>query len=458
MTTNDYLSTDDAESLYTSSDGTGPRQAQPGLVVIFGLFTPSCEVLELSGQWRELGRESFVHFTDRRISRRHAAVRYKNGLFHIQDLGSQNGTYLNGVRCTAPVEVKAPHILRLGATILILCPDVGAYTSHRVQVVGGQVSGPQHAAALALIAAHARMSSTLHIYGESGTGKEHAARAFHNQGPEPAGPFIAVNCATIPEGVAERLLFGAVRGAYSGADKDTSGYIQAADGGTLFFDELAELDLGVQAKLLRVLETREVTPLGAVRARPVHLRLCTATHQDLRALVARKELRADLYFRIGTPQVYLPPLRERLADIPLFITHEAARTAALPVHASFVEACLLRPWPGNIRELLAAVREATIAALEGGADRIDARHLGAAAGTELALAPADAPPSRPSEAAPILTDGTGQIRAAAIKEALRKSGGNISVAAQALGLHRTQLRRWLVRYNIPTGSTPSGTL
>src|SRR5262249_25883004 len=159
---------------------------------------------------------------------------------------------------------------------------------------------------------------------------------------------------TISETIAERLLFGAKRGAFSGADADADGYLQAADGGTLFLDEIAELGLAVQAKLLRVLENKEVLPVGATRARPIALRLCSATHKGLRAQVEAGRLREDLFFRIATPQVSVPPLRQRLEEIP-WLLQVAAQSVApnLKLSASLVETCLLRSWPGNVRELLA---------------------------------------------------------------------------------------------------------
>lgn len=440
---NDDLSTLESQSSPNGSARAAER-ARPGLIVLYSNHQPCAQVLELEDSRLTLGR-SAAGFDDRRMSRQHAHVRYRSGSFFIRDLDSQNGTYLNGKRCTSEVAARAGQVLRVGDTLLLLCPDVHSYQRHGVRVADGRVTGPQCAEAMAAIAGHAQTSTVLHIHGESGTGKEEAARVFHAHGPGPTGPFIAVNCAAVPEGIAERLLFGAVRGAYSGAEREAAGYLAAAHGGTLFLDEVAELDLAVQAKLLRALELREVLPLGAVRARPLELRLCTATHHELRTLASSGQLRPDLYFRIGTPQVRLPPLRERPTDIPFLIGEEMARVASLRVHASFVEECLLRHWPGNIRELLAAVRTAAQKALGAAAARLDARHLDPRDGVALTAGPCkqpelDSPPPPESEA--------GEIRAAALREALRKSRGNVTAAAVALGIHRTQLRRWLRRYGV----------
>jgi transcriptional regulator with PAS, ATPase and Fis domain len=286
----------------------------------------------------------------------------------------------------------------------------------------------------------------------SGAGKEGVARAFHDAGPDTKGRFVAVNCATISETIAERLLFGAKRGAFSGADADADGYLQAADGGTLFLDEVAELSLPVQAKLLRVLENREVLPVGATRPRPVSLRLCTATHQSLRAQVTAGRLREDLFYRISTPQVAIPPLRERLEEIPWFLqTVVQSLETSLQLDASFVEACLPRPWPGNIRELLSEARSAVQAAVAETAPRLEARHLSRLAGLEMA-APSPAGPAastRPRVPAEPKPPPAREPDRATIEDALRRSHGNVAAAARLLSVHRTQLYRWLDRRGIP---------
>jgi DNA-binding NtrC family response regulator len=303
------------------------------------------------------------------------------------------------------------------------------------------------------VAEAARLGPTLHISGESGTGKEGLARAFHAAGPAAGGPFVTVNCAAIPEGVAERLLFGAKRGAYSGADADADGYVQAAHGGTLFLDEVAELSPGVQAKLLRVLETGEVLPLGASRPRRVDVRFCSATNRDLRLLVAAGKLREDLFFRVATPRVTAPPLRDRPEEIPWLLCArigEVAPTVAL--HASLVEACLLRAWPGNVRELLAEARNAARAAVLAQTQRVKAKHLDEAAGQAFAEAapeeagppPDDAERSLPSGAPP----PSGPPSRAQLALVLKRVGGNVSAAARELRVHRTQLRRWMDRHGI----------
>jgi DNA-binding NtrC family response regulator len=244
-------------------------------------------------------------------------------------------------------------VVRAGDSLLVAIRDTWSFERSGVRAVPGpgpafRVEGPLLQEVLRMVAQTARLGSMLHITGESGAGKEGVARAFHAAGPAPGGPFMAVNCATIPEGMAERLLFGTKRGAYSGADADADGYVQAAHGGTLFLDEVAELSPAVQAKLLRVLETGEVLPLGASRSRRVELRFCSATHRDLRAQVAAGKLREGLFFRIASPRVAVPPLRDRIEEIPWLLHRQIGETApGLVTHVSLVEACLLRTWPGT---------------------------------------------------------------------------------------------------------------
>jgi DNA-binding NtrC family response regulator len=308
---------------------------------------------------------------------------------------------------------------------------------------------------VAAIARAAQFGSALHISGESGAGKEGAARSFHAAGSHARGPFVAVNCASIPEGIAERLLFGARKGAFSGATVDAEGYIQAADGGTLFLDEVAELDLSVQAKLLRVLESREVTALGATRPHPVDLRIVSATHRDLRGEVRAGRLREDLYFRIGRPEVTLPPLRERREELPWLVDVVVKQIDRAPrVGVSLIETCLLRRWPGNIRELVTEIRVAAHDALAAGAAKIEASHLGPRAGLELAPAPAPAPtpPLAETPAPPLAlpADPKSPEARAVLQATLRRFDGNVSKAARLLGMHRTQLRRLLAHHELHT--------
>jgi transcriptional regulator with GAF, ATPase, and Fis domain len=290
------------------------------------------------------------------------------------------------------------------------------------------------------------------LRGETGTGKELAARTFHSYGPHAKGPLVAVNCAAIPEGLAERLLFGAKKGAYSGAAEDAVGHIAAADGGVLFLDEVGELDLNVQAKLLRALETREVVPLGATSGKRVSVRVCVAPHRDLRAHVATGQVRADLYHRLAPPEVVLPALRERLDEIARHVVAEVA-TRGLTAHARLVEACLLRPWPGNVRELRKEIRHATARALADAEQRVRLEHMSEAAGRSFELD--DTLPEQDSSPTPAAQEPpkrrsyirwSQSMTRERIQQALADCSGNVAHAAKSLGMHRTQLYREMARF------------
>ncbi|NVJ25261.1 sigma 54-interacting transcriptional regulator [Myxococcus sp. AM011] len=448
----------DGSTLRPSADGGGQGASDaarvPGLVRIFGGGTALAVALRIPPEGLELGRGPLLgEVQDPRMSRRHAQVRFDGKHFQAVDLGSQNGTWVDGEPLApgAPREVRT--VLRMGDSLFVPSLDVRPLEEHGVVLVDGFVRGPGGRRLLAEVARAAELGFSLHIHGESGAGKEGLARAFHQHGPRREGPFVAVNCAAIPEGIAERLLFGVRRGAYSGAEADALGYLQAADGGTLFLDEVVELDLSVQAKLLRALETREVLPLGASRAKTVDVHLCSASNKDLRALVARGGLREDLYFRMGRPEVVVPPLRQRPEELPLLLQREAERVApGLGLHVSLVEQCLLRPWPGNIRELLVELRGAIQGAQLQGATRVEARHLSPTAGT--AFGPGSAtPPSGPEPRPEPRAEAPEPDERARLEEALRQQGGNVSATARALGLHRTQLRRLLRRHGLDSADT-----
>ncbi len=390
-----------------------PAPARPGLVVVFAGGAPCCHPIPVARGGTELGRDQI---DDDSVSRKHAFVAF-DGRWTVRDLGSRNGTWLDGEKVDGERVRGAAKLLRLGRVVALLVADVTPFAAG-VRVEGDLVIGPRLAAAWQAIAVAARAGDVVHVRGETGAGKELAAARFHADSG--GGPMVPVNCAAIPEGLAERLLFGAVKGAYSGAERDTDGYVQAADGGTLFLDEIAELDPQVQAKLLRVLESREVMPLGGVRAHKVALRVVSATHRDLRDAVAEGEFRDDLYFRLGRPEVVLPALRDRLEELPWLIARAAGD---VKVQASYVEACALRPWPGNVRELLVETRRAAHAARDG----LSAVDLDPRAGTALRVEPAAARDD------------------AAIEQALADAGGNVTAAARALGMHRNQLRRWVAK-------------
>ncbi|HEV3164302.1 MAG TPA: sigma-54 dependent transcriptional regulator [Isosphaeraceae bacterium] len=208
--------------------------------------------------------------------------------------------------------------------------------------------------------------SNVLIAGESGTGKELVARALHALGPDPDAPFLAINCAAIPHELLENQLFGHVRGAFTGADRDHSGLFVAANAGTVFLDEVGELPLVTQAKLLRAIETKEVLPVGANRPVTVSARVVAATNKDLAAEVEASRFRADLFYRINVVSITLPPLREHAEDIPelvaVLLAHHARRLVKRidGVDNATIRLLMTAPWKGNVRELDNALERAVI--------------------------------------------------------------------------------------------------
>jgi two-component system NtrC family response regulator len=227
---------------------------------------------------------------------------------------------------------------------------------------------PRLAACLAQAGMAAASGVDVFITGETGTGKEVFARAIHQGGTRANGPFVVVDCTTLPDNLAESLLFGHERGSFTGADRRQTGLIEQADGGTLFLDEVGELPLSIQAKFLRVLQERSYRPVGGGQMRRSDFRLAAATNRDLSAMAERKEFRQDLLYRLGAFCLELPPLCERDGDIQLLIEwrlgqHAAQRGSPGPEpSAEYMELLLAHPWPGNVRELLQTVDMSLVAA------------------------------------------------------------------------------------------------
>jgi transcriptional regulator with PAS, ATPase and Fis domain len=427
-----------AETLSEEADArisTRGRPA-PGLVLVYSEGTPRLRAALLPPAGLEIGRGVFggMPLDDQRLSSRHVRVAWSGGGWSIADLESHNGTYVDGRRVTGEATFERARVLRAGRTLFLLESDVRRFVGASVERDGDALVGPTLLGAWREIERAARSGDVLLLTGESGAGKDLAARAFHARAGA-RGPFVAVNCAAIPQGLAERLLFGTRRGAYSGATEDADGYVQAADGGTLFLDEVADLDAAVQPKLLRAIEAKEIVPLGASRPRRVDVRVCSAAH-DLRRAVAEGRFREDLYFRIGRPEVSIPPLRERCEEIPWLLAAELDRARpGLTAAPALVEACMLRPWPGNVRELLSETRR--MAGAVGDRDTVGLEDLARDAGAELPRAAA-----RPGAARDLPDDAT-------IEKTLREHEGNVTGAARTLGMHRNQIRRWIAKRRAP---------
>jgi transcriptional regulator of acetoin/glycerol metabolism len=436
------------------------QKARPGVVAIFVAGQPASRTVAVPEGGIEVGRSAPQGMLgeDDRVSRRHFRIARRDGGWIIADLETRNGTFVGAKRLEGTSAVSSPALIRIGRSLLWAVEDITPFSgAESIPTLSeGPIVGGLLRRAWGEIALASKAGDTLFIRGESGSGKELAARAFHDaaHGASSSAPFVAVNCAAIPEGLSERLLFGARKGAYSGITADAEGFVQAADNGTLFLDEIAELDLLVQAKLLRVLETREVLPLGASRPQKVSIRVCSASHKGLREEVGAGRFREDLYYRIGRPEVRIPPLRERLDELPLLIRRElAAVDAQLTASGTFVEACALRPWPGNVRELLREVRRAAHAAVSEKESVVYPHHLASEAGIPMpqgrpsdpamATGPSDAPPAGASDAPAAAAAAFSDEQ---IAQALEDHGGNVRGTARALGMHRNQLRRWLEKH------------
>jgi transcriptional regulator of acetoin/glycerol metabolism len=437
---------DRLETLDDTRGERSPVKAIPGLVVVHSAGCPVMRAVPLENGRLRLGRGTDLGLpeADRRMSRDHAEIVLHGDTWTVRDLGSNNGTYVDGVRIAGEARHVQPRCVRIGQTLLLPRADIAPYTVVPT-IADGVVIGPTLRVALQRVAEFARMGDSVLIRGESGAGKELAARTFHREGPHGAGPLVAVNCAAIPSGVAESLLFGARRGAYTGANGDVHGYVRDANHGVLFLDELGELGLDVQAKLLRVLETKEVLPLGTSQGVRIQVRFCFATHRDLHAAVASQAFRADLYYRIAQNEVVIPPLRDRVEEIPWLVAYATERSGAdLVATADLVEACLVRAWPGNVRELLGEIRKAIVVAKSNGAKVVDREHLAPRAGLAIEAEPEPAP-----DAVRL------SISREEIDDALRRSS-TAAEAAKRLGVHRSQLYRLMKKTGIASARDARG--
>jgi two-component system NtrC family response regulator len=282
--------------------------------------------------------------------------------------------------------------------------------------------------------------STVLISGETGTGKEVVARAIHRHGCRAKAPFVAVNCAAIPGELLESLLFGHVRGAFTGAFADRAGSFQEAGGGTLFLDEIGDMDPAMQAKLLRVLQERVVTPVGG-RPVPIDVRVVAATHRDLPSAVRVGHFREDLYYRLGVVPLRLPPLRERLADIVPLAEHFLALAAGggelKRLSSDSASRLLIHSWPGNVRELRNAMERAAV---------LVRRPVVTAA--DLDFLNTSGPLHNIDWLAGTLPEAVARLEAEIIRRALVSAGGNRARAAERLGIRRQLLYDKIARYGL----------
>jgi transcriptional regulator with GAF, ATPase, and Fis domain len=386
-----------------------------------------------------------VHLEDELASRRHATIRRSESGFEIVDRESVNGLHVNGSR-VASSPLVGGDVIRIGETLLRFFAEGTAPRAHDYEVeASGMVGGPSLARVRELLDRAAESDLTVLVTGETGTGKELAARRLHERSARRAGPFLALNCSALPNEIVESELFGHVRGAFTGAATDRAGLFREATGGTLLLDEIGELALPHQAKLLRVLQERRVRPVGGDRAVPVDVRIVCATNRDLGAAVVGGQFRPDLFARIAELTVVLPPLQARREDVPLLVQHfcrEHGKGHRASVDALERLSCL--GWPFNIRGLSSAVRRAILLAgereLELRLEHFDEHDAAPAS----AVAEASAEVAR----APRTEEEPQAVR---LREALARHEGDAAAAAAELGISRSQLYRRAQRFGIRVG-------
>jgi DNA-binding NtrC family response regulator len=372
---------------------------------------------------------------DHAASRDHVRLEPRGeGRVAIVDLGSRNGTFVDGRR-VARAELEPGSIVRVGDTVLRIAAltDEPSSPIDRDGLVGGTALAPLRRT-LNLIAP---TELSVLVLGETGTGKDVVARAVHAASKR-SGPFIAVNCAALPDALIESELFGHARGSFTGANTSRRGLILEAEGGTLFLDEIGELPLAAQAKLLRVLEDHSVRPVGSEHEQRVNVRIVCATNRDLHARAQTGEFRADLLARLAGVELRLPPLRARIEDLPALIQALWRRTnrRGVEVSANALEALALYAWPHNIRELEHTLRAAALVDTA----RLDVDALPAAIQEPLRearrLATEIERTRRPGE------------RRDEIEAALVQHDGNLRRVAHSLGIARGHLYRLMKRWNL----------
>jgi len=380
------------------------------------------------------------------VSKAHARLVRKGAEWLLEDLGSKNGSCINGER-VARAPIQDGDFIEVGSVVLRyraalpVSPDevLDLDSMHRAPTVPGYLSlEPAIAADLVALVRIARLPITTLLLGETGTGKEVLAKGIHALSGR-RGPFVAVNCGALPSTLLESQLFGHVKGSFTGARRDEPGYIRSAEGGTLFLDEIGDLPLPAQAALLRVLQEREVVPVGGARPTCVDVRVVAATNLPLETLCAEGEFRTDLLARLSGYQHTLPPLRERIEDLGLLVGDILRRSnipGAMEARWSVRVArrLLSHAWPLNIREL-ENVLTVSVALADGG--MIELAHLP----ESITNAPAQLSPSGD------LSSSSGELREQLVS-LLQKHQGNVSSVARVTGKSRMQIHRWMQKFGI----------
>lgn len=405
-------------------------------------------------------------------SRQHAEIIREAALFVIKDLESTNGVYVDGKKVKrGPLDRGS--VIRIGDWVGVVVtvsadqPDEGPAFE---EIAPGYFGGPATRASLAALREGARSELPVVVQGQTGTGKEGVARAAHLWSGR-SGPFIAVNCAALPESLAEAELFGFRKGAFTNADRSSSGYFQAANRGTLFLDELTELPMAIQAKLLRALEQKEVLPIGEAKPVPVDVRFVAATQIPLGQAVVAQRFREDLLARLDGLYVELLPLRSRVEEVPFLFTNllraHAGGREPPQIDAAVVESLCCYEWPLNVRELTNVAKK--IVALHGNEETLKRAQVVSLLGSALKgatrevlasarsrdLGAGEAGPESsdvmppPFGAAPVGLTRDQQDERRRIIEVMNECVGSQTAAAKALGMSRGTLIERIKKYGIP---------
>ena len=394
--------------------------------------------------------------TDATVSRYHLEIRVRRDGIEIRDLDTTNGTKHGGARVGQVVLVGAAR-LRLGKhTEMDVEPidtsiDLEGWKGDRFGDVLG-TTAPMHRL-FSLLARAAPTEATILLQGETGTGKEAIAEAVHKTSKRAKGPFVVVDCGSIPHELIASELFGHARGSFTGAASDKQGLIEAANGGTLFLDEIGELAIDLQPQLLRVLDRRQVRRVGETHAVEVDIRVIAATHRDLRALVRTGGFREDLYYRLAVVSTHVPPLRERKQDIPALAAWFADKMGrgGWAQSPALLEQLEKHDWPGNVRELRNVVERALSLGHTGSSQFLQDL---ADSGARMPVAEEDEPkrPSNPDvldlpfkEAKAALVEGFERDYLTAL---LARHRGNISRAAAEAGIDRNYIHRLVKKYGL----------
>jgi len=405
------------------------------------------EALDVAPRAREPALDLVV--PDTKISAQHARFERCLGAWCVKDEGSKNGTFVNGDRVTRAILADGDTI-DAGDTIFVFREAIAqggelAYQPPATLRRGLASLLPDVAAGLDELARMTAAEITILVEGETGTGKEVVARAAHELSRR-TGALIPVNCGGLPSERVEAELFGWKRGAFSGATADHPGLVRAADAGTLFLDEIGDLPLTDQAALLRVLQEREVMPIGGTRPVAVDIRVIAATHRPLDAMVGHGAFRSDLLARLSGYRLQLLPLRQRREDLGLILADVLRRRReanGCRVTVGGLRALLRHDWPTNIRGLEQAITRALVTCAHG---VIDVEDLAQTLGTATTTATTATPPHTPPE-----TPGPGDPLRERLVVLMREHHGNVAAVARSMGKARMQIQRWIKRYRLVPG-------